>query len=46
MAEEEKNRIVSLEQEKGVIEGETQLMDYITKFYISCLDILIAPTFL
>lgn len=28
-----KNRIISLEQEEGTIEGEDQLMKYITDFY-------------
>ena len=28
-----KNRIVSLEQEEGIVEGDEKLMEYITKFY-------------
>ena len=28
-----KNRIVSLEQEEGIVEGDEKLLEYITKFY-------------
>ena len=40
-----KNRIISLEQDEGTIEGDDNLMEYITNFYKNFLGILRNPTY-